>query len=203
MKANILFSFLTALSFCVSPGGEAFAAGEPAAGRKKFEACARCHGAKPDAKIDRQGPVPKLGGQHAGYIVSALNYYVRGERAHPAMKSIAAGLTEQDKEDIAAYFVPFELKKPPIPRTGEPTVIERKIEICKSCHGERGNSFAPDNPRLIGQDESYLRKALEGYKNGTRENPTMVYVMKNLTERDVAEIAAYYAGQKEGLTPME
>ncbi len=48
--------------------------------------------------------VPKLGGQSASYIVSALQAYKKGERNHPTMKAIAEGLSDQDMADLAAYY---------------------------------------------------------------------------------------------------
>ena len=83
----------------------AHAAGDPAAGRLKNSICAGCHGipgwrtAYPSVYS-----VPKLGGQHAEYIVAALKEYKSGDRSHPSMKGIAAGLSDQDMEDLAAYY---------------------------------------------------------------------------------------------------
>lgn len=48
--------------------------------------------------------VPKLGGQHAAYIVKALQAYKTGERSHPSMRAIAATLTDKDMADLAAYY---------------------------------------------------------------------------------------------------
>ena len=48
--------------------------------------------------------VPKIGGQHAGYIVNALKAYKSGERNHPTMRGIAAGLSDRDMADLAAYY---------------------------------------------------------------------------------------------------
>ena len=48
--------------------------------------------------------MPKLGGQHAPYIVNALKQYKSGERDHTTMRSIAATLSEKDMEDLAAYY---------------------------------------------------------------------------------------------------
>ena len=48
--------------------------------------------------------VPALGGQHAGYRVKALQGYKSGERSHPTMRAIAAGLGDQDMADLAAYY---------------------------------------------------------------------------------------------------
>jgi cytochrome c553 len=48
--------------------------------------------------------VPKLDGQHAQYIVSALRAYKSGERSHPSMRAIAGTLSDQDMADLAAYY---------------------------------------------------------------------------------------------------
>jgi cytochrome c553 len=48
--------------------------------------------------------VPRLGGQHAEYIIKALQAYKTDARSHPSMKGIAASLSEQDMEDLAAYY---------------------------------------------------------------------------------------------------
>lgn len=81
------------------------AAGDPKAGQLKTSMCAGCHGipgwrtAYPSVYS-----VPKLGGQHADYIVAALKAYKSGERSHPSMKGIAGSLSDQDMEDLAAYY---------------------------------------------------------------------------------------------------
>ncbi len=81
------------------------AAGDPKAGQLKTSMCAGCHGipgwrtAYPSVYS-----VPKLGGQHADYIVTALKSYKSGEREHPSMDGIAASLSEQDMEDLAVYY---------------------------------------------------------------------------------------------------
>ena len=83
----------------------ALAAGDPAAGRQKNFQCMGCHGI-PGWKtaFPEVYPVPKLGGQHAAYLVSALKQYKSGERDHATMRSIAATLSEKDMEDLAAYY---------------------------------------------------------------------------------------------------
>ena len=50
------------------------------------------------------GGVPRLGGQHSEYLVSALQAYANGDRQHPTMQALAQTLSEQDMLDIAAYF---------------------------------------------------------------------------------------------------
>ncbi len=81
------------------------AAGDPKAGQSKTSMCAGCHGI-PGWRTAYPAvySVPKLGGQHAEYIVAALKQYQSGERSHPSMKGIAGSLSEQDMEDLAAYY---------------------------------------------------------------------------------------------------
>lgn len=79
--------------------------GNPKAAKNKIAMCEGCHGiagyrtAYPDVYH-----VPKLGGQQPAYLVSALKAYKSGERNHPSMKGIAAGLSDQDMADLAAYY---------------------------------------------------------------------------------------------------
>lgn len=83
----------------------AHAAGDAKAGKIKTFACQGCHGipgtktAFPDLYS-----VPKLGGQHPQYIVSALKAYKTGQRNHTTMQANASTLSDQDMEDIAAYY---------------------------------------------------------------------------------------------------
>jgi cytochrome c553 len=82
-----------------------WAAGDAAAGEGKTAMCKGCHGL-PGWKtaFPEVYQVPKLGGQHAAYLVKALQAYKSGERSHPSMQGIAAGLSEQDMADLAAYY---------------------------------------------------------------------------------------------------
>jgi cytochrome c553 len=71
----------------------------------KVEACIGCHGiAEYKASFPEVYRVPKIGGQSAKYIESALNAYKKGDRKHPSMHGIAASLSDQDIADVAAYY---------------------------------------------------------------------------------------------------
>lgn len=81
------------------------AAGDPKAGKLKTSMCAGCHGIPGwRTAYPTVYSVPKLGGQHAEYMVAALKAYKSGERSHPSMVGIAGSLSEQDMEDLAAYY---------------------------------------------------------------------------------------------------
>ena len=81
------------------------AEGNAAAGARKNAMCAGCHGI-PGYKtaFPEVYSVPRIGGQHAAYIVKALQAYKSGERSHPSMRAIAATLSDQDMADLAAYY---------------------------------------------------------------------------------------------------
>lgn len=78
------------------------AAGDIDAGREKAAVlCQSCHG--PDGNSPTT-QFPKLGGQHAGYIVQALEDYKSGARDNPIMAGFVATLSEEDMEDLAAWY---------------------------------------------------------------------------------------------------
>jgi cytochrome c553 len=68
-------------------------------------------------------------------------------------------------------------------------------EVCQACHGLDGNSQAADYPKLGGQYPDYIAKALRDYKSGARKNPIMAGFAATLTDKDIENVAAYYASQ--------
>ncbi|MBK6729155.1 MAG: cytochrome c [Xanthomonadales bacterium] len=80
----------------------AASAGDAVAGRTKAAVCAACHGADGNSPIDAN--TPKLAGQHEDYLVKVLRDYRSGARANAIMGAQAAGLKNQDIDDLAAYF---------------------------------------------------------------------------------------------------
>lgn len=76
-----------------------------------------------------------------------------------------------------------------------PQAGREKTKACAACHGPDGNSASPEFPRLAGQNRDYLEHALLGYKTGKRKNPIMAPQAANLSKSDIADIAAFYAGQ--------
>jgi len=82
---------------------------------------------------------------------------------------------------------------------GNPEAGRQKSQVCQSCHGADGNSTNPQFPRLAGQYPDYLVQALSEYKSGARKNPIMAGFAANLSERDMQDIASYFAEQKDGL----
>lgn len=94
--------------------GPALAGGNAAAGKIKSKVCAQCHGADGNSTVPT---FPRLAGQQPDYIVKALHDYKTGARKNPIMAGFAAKLTEQDREDLAAWFSSQKgLITPSIPR---------------------------------------------------------------------------------------
>ena len=92
---------LSAALTLVGATGVVQAAGDVAAGKAKSAVCAGCHG--PDG--NSVNPLwPKLAGQHAQYLEKALHDYKSGARKDPSMSAMAAPLSDQDIENLAAYF---------------------------------------------------------------------------------------------------
>ncbi len=72
---------------------------------------------------------------------------------------------------------------------------EALVGTCSACHGADGNSAAPSFPKLAGLGEKYLLKQMKDIRDGARPVPTMVGQVDNMTDQQLADIAAFYNGQ--------
>lgn len=97
-RAPIPFLFAAVLALASTP---LLASGNIAAGKAKATACFACHGVDGNP-TDPQ--YPRLAGQYDEYLQQALHEYQDGRRNNPIMKGMVATLSNQDIEDIAAYF---------------------------------------------------------------------------------------------------
>jgi cytochrome c553 len=79
---------------------------------------------------------------------------------------------------------------------GDPQAGQAKAAMCQGCHGIDGYRVAFPTvyhvPRLGGQHAAYIVKALQGYKSGGRGNQTMRAIASTLSDKDMADLAAYY-----------
>ncbi len=105
MKQKSIMNLLLTLSMLLAFSGVTQAAGDPVAAKQKVSMCEGCHGI-PGYKTAFPSAyhVPKIGGQHAEYLVKALEGYKNGTRSHPTMTGLAKTLSQQDMEDLAAYY---------------------------------------------------------------------------------------------------
>ena len=82
---------------------------------------------------------------------------------------------------------------------GDAKAGQTKSAMCGACHGADGNSAAPNFPKLAGQGERYLLKQMNDIKSGNRNVLEMTGLLTNMSEQDMADIAAYFASQNMGV----
>ncbi len=82
----------------------------------------------------------------------------------------------------------------PIMAAGDASAGKSKSAVCAACHGADGNSPSDMFPKLAGQGEGYLIKQLADFQSGVRNNAIMAPMVAALSEQDMADLAAYYAG---------
>jgi cytochrome c553 len=200
---NWIVATLGVLTILISYG-TSLAAGDPAAGKEKSASCAACHGADGNSVNPEW---PKLAGQHAGYIVKQLTYFKDGERVNETMKGMASNLTEQDREDLAAYFSSQKVKI----GVADPSLVELGQKIyrsgnassgiapCMGCHGPDGaGNPAANYPALRGQNAKYVENQLRGFASGQRQNENAKKMMQilasRMTDREIRAVASYIQG---------
>lgn len=97
---------------------------------------------------------------------------------------------------LAAAAAPSVQAQPPA-ATGDAKAAEPHISMCAGCHSIPGyqSSFPHVHrvPKIAGQSAGYIEAALRGYAKGERSHPTMNGIAKTLTDKQIADIAAYYA----------
>ncbi len=80
---------------------------------------------------------------------------------------------------------------------------KQKAAACAACHGADGNSPAGAFPTLAGQNARYIYLQLRDYKEGRRKNPLMSPVASGLEKKDMQDLAAYFASQKQTRTDFK
>src|SRR5665811_1845230 len=146
-------------------------AGDAKAGEKKIAMCIGCHGIQGyQSSFPEVYKVPMISGQGAKYIVSALRAYKKGDRRHPTMRGIAAGLSDQDIANVAAYYEAHD-KLPAAPTPGPAAAGSAQVAAlvqkgaCISCHGDNfSKPLDPTYPKIAGQQADFVFVALKSYK---------------------------------------
>ena len=79
---------------------------------------------------------------------------------------------------------------------GDAAAGEAKAVTCGACHGADGNSLSPGFPKLAGLGDKYLLKQMQDIRDGTRPVAVMAGQVDNMSDQDLADIAAFYDGQQ-------
>jgi cytochrome c553 len=191
-KSMIAAGILALISFAAQADGDADR------GRKLAYSCMGCHGVPYYKNAYPSYSVPKLGGQNAPYLVSALKEYYVGSRMHPTMRGFASSLNDQDRADLAAFFnskVPASAGPEPV---GTPPP---QAATCAACHGQNGRGTMPEYPNIGGQHADYIAQALNDYRLGKRKNAIMAAFAQQLTKQDIEVLAEYFSKQQGLETP--
>jgi cytochrome c553 len=204
MRMNTVLKLLAA-ACCWALLSPVQAQGDPGAGKYAFATCSGCHAVPGLTNAYPTFHVPRLAGQHAEYIVAALQAYRAGQRSHETMMANAHALSDQAMADIGAYLTQMSANGRPGPIWGNPAAGAEKAQQggCAGCHGPSGNeTTAPNFPKLAGQYEDYLIRTLEQYRSGARQQAIMNGIAGPLSDRDIADLAAFYASQTPGLATV-
>lgn len=185
---------------------QAFAQGDAAAGQAKSAICAACHNADGNSVVPNW---PKLAGQHEQYLTRQLTLIKAGDRPVPEMMGITPGLTEQDMQDLSAWFASQErtggVADESMVQLGERIYragnADSGVPACMACHGPvgEGNPLA-GYPALAGQHAMYTAKMLNGFRAGDHwgdadaSSLIMVGAASELTDEEIAAVASYLQG---------
>jgi cytochrome c553 len=180
------------------------AKGNALEGEKKVYMCIGCHGILGyHASFPEVHKVPKLSGQSAKYIATALKAYKTGERKHPTMRGLADTLNAQDILDVAAYYESSGTSGGGLPKAADGNAKAQALVAkggCVACHGESfSKPVDPSYPKIAGQHADYLYIALKAYKTENnpmvgRNNPIMSAIAKQFSNDELKELANYVGG---------
>ncbi len=201
MKQPYLFAFIASLAMLYS--GVAGAEGNAEAGKAKAGTCMACHGVDGNSANPEW---PKLAGQHEGYTIAQLMAFQNGKRKNALMSPMAAGLSEQDMADLAAWYA----SQPAQPGKADPELVStgqrvyrggnaaRGVPACIACHGPSGaGNPLTGYPRLAGQYANYTYSQLKAYANLERKsdkNQMMRNIADRMSDADMRAVASYIQG---------
>lgn len=169
-------------------------AADIAAGQEKAQTCVACHGANGNSTVSM---FPVLAGQSARYLYLQLRDYKEGARSNPMMSPMAANLSKEDMQNLAAYFAaqkPVLIDFKADPERVKLGFIKAEENLCSMCHlgGMKGQN---EIPKLSGQHYDYLVKQLTDFKahNRTNDAGNMSAVSKSLNAEDIINLGHYMA----------
>ena len=185
---------------------QVLAKGDPAAGEAKSAICAACHGVDGNSMV---ATWPKLAGQHEPYLARQIRLIKSGARPVPEMAGIVPGLSDQDIDDLAAFFASktnnggvadeslVELGQR-VYRAGN---AENGVPACMACHGPAGEGNPLSGyPALAGQHAVYTAKLLNRFRDGENwgEKDASSHVMNGVAARmtveEIEAVSSYIQG---------
>ena len=187
----------------------AFAAGDAAKGKSIAQACTACHGKNGNASA--AGTFPSLAGQNEGYIVTQLKNFKSGVRVNATMKGQVANLSEQDMQNVAAYYAQQTATVGSAPdealrNTGkliyQGGITHKGVPACMGCHGPSGaGNPAAKYPKLSGQVENYTFATMKQFRDAERggndkdeQGKKMKLIAERMTLDEIKAVSHYING---------
>ncbi|MFT7560915.1 MAG: cytochrome c553 [Flavobacteriales bacterium] len=207
----------TLIAICLMAlAGSAIADGDIASGEAQVVAvCATCHGADGNSQVST---FPKLAGLGEKYLVNQMRY-IKACKCVDMMAGILDNKTEQDFEDIAAYFSAQQIQLSGakkdlkvmlndgqwvntldlgerLYRSGN---METRTPACSGCHSPTGQGNGPAGvPRLGGQHADYIKQQLISFRSGLRDSDgdtrIMRSVAKHMSDAEIDAVSNYVSG---------
>jgi cytochrome c553 len=160
---------------------------------ERLAPCLACHGEKGQSSIPE---VPSLGAQPDFYLSVQLLMFRERMRNNEPMNALLKGMSDDDLRRMAAALAklpaPEPADGPPDPARMERARLLVEQHRCNFCHNQ-DFSGQENAPRLAGQREDYLLKALREYKSNLRRayDASMADVMHPLTDADLVDLAHF------------
>lgn len=158
--------------------------------------CANCHG---QGGNSLNPEIPNLAGQNPVYLLEQLRRFSTGQRRNEFMEGMIKALTADEKIGMVLFYA--SQRATPHPASVAPGVLIKGKDIysqvCWHCHGQDGHG-GENFARIAGQQMPYMTATLKRYRSGTgtRIDPLMMTSTRNLTDDDIAAVAAFISGME-------
>ena len=211
---NLFKTALISLGLLALAQGAA-AAGDAAAGEANAAACAACHGSDGNSLAPN---FPKLANLGEKYLIKQMKDIQSGARPVPEMTGQFASMSDQDIDDLAAFFSSKQMQLSGAKEievqlgTGVKVAgialgtkvyrggnLETMVPACTGCHSPRGQGNSPAGyPRLSGQHAAYIEKQLRDFRAGNRTNDGETKIMRDvaahMSDAEIIAVANYISG---------
>lgn len=200
-----IFAFSITIFFSLS-NLSVFAANDIKAGEELSKPCAACHMSDGNSV---NALWPKLAGQHVAYLSKQLRDFKEQRRNNVQMAPMVANLSEEDMDNLAAYYNSKKLK----PGAADPDLIslgkrtyragnrDTGLAACMSCHAPNGvGNLGAHYPALAGQHAEYTATQLRAFRSGERYNDPngiMRSVAKRMSDEEIDAVSAYIQGLRQ------
>lgn len=199
----IVFALLPVTTATHAADGKDIAANGTANGAP---ACSSCHGEQGEGQP--AAGFPRLAGLNAAYIAHQLASFQDNSRKSDTMQPVAAALSNDERQAIAAYYAGLKAPKAAEDSAPDADLVKAGASLaavgdwpkglpgCGQCHGSSGLGVGSSFPGIAGQSAAYIETELNAWKSGERKNDPMglmANVAKKLDDNQIKAVAAYYA----------